>query len=69
MHRAFQTAVTYFEPELVVFLGDVFDEGKWAGDEEFRDYIFRFVQGCPSGHGTQFVDIEIKVPAEYSLRT
>ena len=29
-------------PELVVFLGDVFDEGKWAGDEEFRDYIARF---------------------------
>ena len=42
MHRAFQTAMTYFRPELVVFLGDVFDEGKWAGDEEFRDYIARF---------------------------
>ena len=41
MHRAFQTAMTYFKPELVVFLGDVFDEGKWAGDDEFQAYITR----------------------------
>ena len=42
MHRAFQTAMTYFKPELVVFLGDVFDEGKWAGDDEFQAYVKRF---------------------------
>ena len=28
-------------PELVVFLGDVFDEGKWAGDDEFQAYVKR----------------------------
>ena len=59
MHRAFQTAMTYFKPELVVFLGDVFDEGKWAGDQEFQDYINRY-WGVPQlliwqGHtGTYF---------------
>lgn len=42
MHRAFQTAMTLFAPELVVFLGDVFDEGKWCSEEEFGDYLRRF---------------------------
>lgn len=42
MHRAFQTSMTYFHPELVVFLGDVFDEGKWCSDDEFQRYLHRF---------------------------
>ncbi len=42
MRRAFQTAMAYFRPELVVFLGDVFDEGKWAGPDEWEDYLARF---------------------------
>ncbi len=42
MRRAFQTARTLFRPELVVFLGDLFDEGKWCGPEEFSRYVARF---------------------------
>ena len=42
MHRAFKTAYQYFQPEVVFFLGDIFDEGKWAGKEEFADYLSRF---------------------------
>jgi UDP-2,3-diacylglucosamine pyrophosphatase LpxH len=42
MHRAFQTAQTYFRPDLVVFLGDVFDEGKWADPDEWQGYVERF---------------------------
>ena len=42
MHRAFQTAQTYFRPDLVVFLGDVFDEGKWCPEDEFSAYVLRF---------------------------
>ena len=42
MHRAFQTAQTYFNPELIVFLGDIFDEGKWCDDKEFEYYVQRF---------------------------
>jgi len=42
MHRTFQTAVTYFHPKLILFLGDLFDEGKWCPPEEFSYYIERF---------------------------
>ena len=42
MRQSFSTAVGMFRPEAVFFLGDVFDEGKWCGAEEWRDYIERF---------------------------
>lgn len=42
MHRAFVSANAIFAPELIVFLGDVFDEGKWCGPEEFEYYVSRF---------------------------
>jgi hypothetical protein len=42
MHRAFWTAYTLFKPELVVFLGDIFDEGKWCSPDEFDYYVERF---------------------------
>ena len=42
MHRAFQTAITYFKPDVVFFLGDLFDEGKWCPPEEFAAYVDRF---------------------------
>lgn len=42
MHRAFQTAMTIFQPNLVIFLGDLFDEGKWVSEKEFDTYVQRF---------------------------
>ncbi|XP_023329968.1 metallophosphoesterase 1-like [Eurytemora carolleeae] len=42
MHRTFQTAMSYFRPEAVFFLGDIFDEGKWCPPEEFKKYRQRF---------------------------
>lgn len=42
MQRAFQTAVTYFQPKQVFFLGDLFDEGKWCPPHEFSYYVRRF---------------------------
>ncbi|CAG7837116.1 unnamed protein product [Allacma fusca] len=42
MHRAFQTAVGIFQPEVVFFLGDLFDEGMWVSDEAFQHYVDRF---------------------------
>lgn len=42
MHRAFQTALTIHRPELVVFLGDLFDEGKWVNEKQFDEYMYRF---------------------------
>lgn len=42
MHRGFQSAMTLFRPQLVVFLGDLFDEGEWVTDKEFEAYVQRF---------------------------
>lgn len=42
MHRTFQTALTLHRPDVVAFLGDVFDEGQWSNDEEFKVYMKRF---------------------------
>lgn len=56
MHRAFQTAMTIFRPKLVIFLGDLFDEGKWVTDAEFNDYVRRF-------HMLFHVPEEVKVVA------
>ncbi|KAK2727406.1 hypothetical protein QYM36_008037 [Artemia franciscana] len=42
MHRSFQSAINLFHPQVIFFLGDVFDEGKWCSGEEFEYYIRRF---------------------------
>ncbi|CAD7079158.1 unnamed protein product [Hermetia illucens] len=42
MHRAFQAAVQLFHPEVVFFLGDLFDEGQWVDQNGFREYVLRF---------------------------
>lgn len=42
MYRTFQTALTLHRPEVVTFLGDLFDEGQWSNDEEFKAYMKRF---------------------------
>ena len=33
MERAFQTAISYFKPDVVFLLGDLFDEGMTSNDE------------------------------------
>ncbi|CAB3995624.1 metallophosphoesterase 1-like, partial [Paramuricea clavata] len=40
--RSFQTAMNYFQPEVVFILGDIFDEGMICSDEEWEQYISRF---------------------------
>uniref|UniRef100_T1JLX0 Calcineurin-like phosphoesterase domain-containing protein n=1 Tax=Strigamia maritima TaxID=126957 RepID=T1JLX0_STRMM len=42
MHRSFQTVMTIHNPDIVFFLGDIFDEGQWADAMEFRHYVQRF---------------------------
>ncbi|XP_043283959.1 metallophosphoesterase 1 [Venturia canescens] len=42
MYRAFQTAITLHNPDVVFFLGDIFDEGSWCGSMEFDNYVKRF---------------------------
>ncbi len=58
MSRAFITAQALFRPDLVIFLGDVFDEGKWCKDQEFDYYVRRFKDLFPVGG-----EVEVKVVA------
>ncbi|PAV76099.1 hypothetical protein WR25_21567 [Diploscapter pachys] len=51
MYRAYRTAVTIFQPEVVFFLGDLMDEGQWTDEELFKNYAkqFRSIFGVPVG--------------------
>ena len=42
MHRGFVSASQLLNPEVVFFLGDLFDEGKWSRNEEFKLTVERF---------------------------
>ncbi|XP_077295736.1 per1-like protein PGAP5 [Arctopsyche grandis] len=42
MHRAFQTALTLHQPEVIFVLGDIFDEGLWCSGLEFNEYVEQF---------------------------
>lgn len=42
MYRAFQTAITLHNPELVFVLGDLLDEGYFCSENEFNYYKDRF---------------------------
>jgi len=42
MHRGFVTATQLLNPDVTFFLGDLFDEGKWASEQDFTDYVDRF---------------------------
>uniref|UniRef100_A0A336LLC1 Metallophosphoesterase 1 homolog n=1 Tax=Culicoides sonorensis TaxID=179676 RepID=A0A336LLC1_CULSO len=52
MHRAFQSALTIFTPELIFILGDVFDEGKWVNDQQYKEYLDRYFR-IFNTHGTK----------------
>ncbi|CAF3747849.1 unnamed protein product [Adineta steineri] len=42
MYRSFQSARFLFEPNIIFFLGDVTDEGKWCSDHEWETTVQRF---------------------------
>ncbi|KAJ8669357.1 hypothetical protein QAD02_000618 [Eretmocerus hayati] len=42
MKRMFQAAIMVLKPHVVFILGDIFDEGFWAGPDEFDGYIVRY---------------------------
>ena len=50
MHRGFVTATQYLNPEVVFFLGDLFDEGKWSKEKEFKNTVERFHKLFPYGN-------------------
>ncbi|XP_037078573.1 metallophosphoesterase 1-like [Pollicipes pollicipes] len=51
MHRSYVSAVTLHQPHAVVFLGDLHDEGKWSGPEEFQETVRRFDSLFPISEG------------------
>ena len=42
MYRSFQSARFLFEPHIIIFLGDLTDEGKWCSDQEWEKTVKRF---------------------------
>ncbi|XP_037558285.1 metallophosphoesterase 1 homolog [Dermacentor silvarum] len=40
--KTFALANDYFKPHVVIFLGDLSDEGEFATDDDFRSYVERF---------------------------
>ncbi|CAG0918104.1 unnamed protein product [Notodromas monacha] len=53
MRRAYHTALTLFKPELVLHIGDAFDEGLWCSDEEFKYHVDRFNSMFPPPAGPE----------------
>lgn len=47
MHMSFKTSLTLLQPNLIIILGDVFDEGLIASPQEFRQYTNRFHEVFP----------------------
>ncbi|XP_057331064.1 metallophosphoesterase 1 [Microplitis mediator] len=42
MHRTFQTSMVLHKPDIVFFLGDIFDEGLRSSPDQFETYVNRF---------------------------
>lgn len=48
MSTAFATAERLHSPDIVFFLGDVFDEGQWVDQKEYEEYVERFYRLFPT---------------------
>ncbi|KAK0051537.1 metallophosphoesterase 1 [Biomphalaria pfeifferi] len=53
MRQAFQTSMLIHKPDVVFVLGDLLDEGKWCGDEEFNYHVTRFKSMFAVPEGTE----------------
>lgn len=58
MERSFKATMTIYNPQVIFFLGDLLDEGKWCSNEEFRYHVKRFRKmfEVPSGTEVYVVD-------------
>lgn len=59
LHNTYMLAYNYVHPHSVIFLGDLFDEGLKASDQQFRRYFDRFQSVFqlknPASESTKFV--------------
>ncbi|XP_013133536.1 PREDICTED: metallophosphoesterase 1 [Papilio polytes] len=69
MHRAFQTAMTIHQPEIIFVLGDLFDEGKWCTQKEFDENVKTFFNlfKVPDGTTMYFVAGNHDIGFHYSI--
>lgn len=42
MHKTFQQALHFTQPDIIVYLGDLLDEGNIANTESYNNYVHRF---------------------------
>ncbi|CAI4232565.1 unnamed protein product [Auanema sp. JU1783] len=42
MSKSFEMSLRYMQPDVVFFLGDLMDEGKWTNENLFNEYADRF---------------------------
>ncbi|XP_015789816.1 metallophosphoesterase 1-like [Tetranychus urticae] len=57
MSIAFQTAVKLRQPEMIIFLGDLLDEGLTVDQEDFNKYVERFNRTFPMTEETKKIFI------------
>jgi len=62
LYKTFHKAFYHVQPHVVVFLGDIMDEGNIATDDEYRRYIERFNDVFHVSH-------RVKVSATAYLKT
>ena len=42
LRRTFQRAYNHIQPDVVIFMGDLLDEGSKASDDDYKQYYQRF---------------------------
>lgn len=42
LEKTYSTVVNHLKPDVIIFLGDLFDEGSIANNEQFSRYLTRF---------------------------
>ncbi|CAO1402207.1 unnamed protein product [Diamesa serratosioi] len=57
MERTYKQAVSHTHPHVIIFLGDLLDEGSIANDEKFQRYLKRFKETFPKPANTEIIYI------------
>ena len=65
--KTFQLALNHVQPDVVIFLGDLIDEGSVATDVEYELYVNRFRQIFGTSTSKVKVGFEIVVTAKASI--
>lgn len=53
--KTFRQAVSHTKPDIIVFLGDIFDEGSISNDQEFKETYLRFQKLFPIPRDSEII--------------